>query len=100
MVGVGARLTARGIEAGPNSSATQLVDAMSARGHRARYEQDSGVSDHAELTRAGIPAAWLQYRFDQACWHRACDTADRLRTWKLRAAGRVALSAARTALNG
>ena len=56
------------------------------------------LSDHRELTLAGIPATWLQYRFDQACWHQPCDTANRLKTWKLRAAGRVAIRAIRDAL--
>lgn len=100
MVGVGGRLTVRGIESAPNSSASQLLDAIRSSGGRARYRQDSGVSDHAELTRAGIPAAWLQYRFDAACWHEACDRAARLKTWKLRTAGRVTLRAVRSALAG
>lgn len=98
MVGVGARLAVRGIEAEPNGSATRLLAAIRATGRKARYEPDTGVSDHAELTRAGIPAAWLQYRFDEACWHRPCDTANRLKTWKLRTAGRVALGAIRGVL--
>ena len=67
MVGVGGRLAVREIEASANASATQLLDAIRATGRKAAYEPDSGVSDHAELTRAGVPAVWLQYRFDQAC---------------------------------
>jgi hypothetical protein len=98
MVGVGGRLAVRGIEDSANTSATQLLNAIRATGRKAVYERDSGVSDHAEFTRAGVPAAWLQYRFDQACWHQACDTADRLKTWKLRTAGRVTLRAVRSAL--
>ena len=98
MVGVGARLAVRGIEAAPNGSSAQLLDAIRASGRHARYELDSGLSDHRELTLAGIPATWLQYRFDQACWHQPCDTANRLKTWKLRAAGRVAIRAIRDAL--
>ena len=100
MVGVGARLAVRGIETEANGSSIQLLDAIRSSGRQARYEPDSGVSDHVELTRAGIPATWLQYRFDEACWHQACDTAERLKSWKLRAAGRVALRAVRTALDG
>ena len=100
MVGVGGRLAVRSIEASPNSSSTRLLDAIRATGRQARYEPDSGVSDHRELTQAGIPATWLQYRFDAACWHQPCDTANRLKTWKLRAAGRVLLRAIRAALRG
>ena len=100
MVGVGGRLAVRGIEPGANSSSTQLLDAIRATGRQARYEPDSGVSDHRELMQAGIPATWLQYRFDTACWHQPCDTANRLKTWKLCAAGRVAVRAVRTALQG
>jgi len=99
MVGVGGRLAVRGIEDSANASATQLLNAIRSTGRKAVYERDSGVSDHAELTRAGVAAAWLQYRFDQACWHQACDTANRLKTWKLRTAGRVTLRAVRSALS-
>ncbi|MFQ5425601.1 MAG: M28 family metallopeptidase, partial [Gaiellales bacterium] len=75
MVGVGARLEVRGIEPRPNRSARLVLEVAASRGVRTRYAPDTGVSDHAELTRAGVPAAWIQYRFDAACWHRPCDTA-------------------------
>lgn len=88
MVGVGTRLHVRGIEARPNASARALL-----RAGRATYLRDPGHSDHAELTRAGIPAAWVQWRED-ACWHRSCDVASRVRPRKLEAAYVLVLRAA------
>ena len=91
MVGVGTHLHVRGIEPRPNRSAGLIL----ARG--GTYLRDPGWSDHAELTRGGIPAAWIQWRPDP-CWHRACDTAGRVKPWKLGAAARLALAAIRDAL--
>ena len=52
----------------------------------ATYLRDPlGQSDHAEQTRAGIPAAWLEWR-DDRCWHAACDRVARLDARKLQAA--------------
>lgn len=86
MVGVGTRLHVRGIESRPNASATLLL-----RGG-GTYLRDPGHSDHAELTRAGIPAAWVQWRED-ACWHRSCDRPNRVDARKLRAAYALVLRA-------
>jgi Zn-dependent M28 family amino/carboxypeptidase len=91
MVGVGGRLRVRGIEARPNRSARLLMPGAS-------YLRDPlGQSDHAELTRAGIPAAWLQRREDR-CWHSACDTVARVSPSNLQAAIDVTLRAADAAL--
>lgn len=92
MVGVGTRLHVRGIEPRPNASARALL-----RAGRATYLRDPGHSDHAELTRAGVPAAWVQWRVDD-CWHRSCDTPGRVRAAKLEAAYVLVLRAARSAL--
>ena len=92
MVGVGTRLHVRGIERAPNRSARLLL----AQG-RSTYLRDDGDSDHAELTRHGLPAAWLQWRTD-ACWHEPCDVARRVDARKLEAAFRVVLPAALLAL--
>lgn len=91
MVGVGTSLHVRGLEASPNRSARLLLE------HGGTYVPDSGQSDHAELTRAGIPAAWIEWR-DDPCWHDACDRAVRLKPWKLGAAARLALAAIRGVL--
>lgn len=91
MVGVGTRLRVRGLEARPNRSARLLLPYSS-------YLRDRlGQSDHAEWTRAGIPAAWLQWREDR-CWHTACDTAARVSGRKLQAAIDATLQAAAAAL--
>ena len=92
MVGVGETLHVRGLEASPNRSARLVL----AQG-RATYLRDKGASDHAELTRAGLPAAWLEWR-DDRCWHSACDTVARVEPARLAAAGELALGAARAAL--
>jgi hypothetical protein len=91
MVGVGTRLRVRGIEPQPNRSARLLIPGAS-------YLRDRlGQSDHAELTRAGIPAAWLQWREDR-CWHSKCDTLKRISVQRLQAAIDVTLRAAEAAL--
>lgn len=92
MVGVGQTLHVRGLEASPNRSARLAL----AQGG-ATYLPDKGASDHAELTRAGLPAAWLEWR-DDRCWHSACDTASRVEPARLATAGELALGAARAAL--
>jgi len=93
MVGVGARLYVRGLEASPNRSARLLLSSG-----RSTYLRDpTGQSDHAELTRDGLPAAWLQWREDR-CWHSACDTASRVRADRLGIAITGTLVAARKAL--
>jgi aminopeptidase YwaD len=91
MVGVGARLNVRGLESRPNVSARLLL-----RGG-GTYLRDPGDSDHAELTRGGIPAAWVQWRPD-ACWHEACDRPARVRAWKLGAAYALVRDAVHAAL--
>ena len=92
MVGVGTRLHVRGLERRPNRSAKLLLG----EGGSA-YLRDGGDSDHAELTRNGLPAAWLEWR-DDACWHESCDVARRVDARRLEVAYRVALRAALVAL--
>lgn len=95
MVGVGDRLHARGIEAAPNRSARLAL----AADRRATYLVDGGDSDHAELTRGGVPAAWIQWRYDD-CWHEPCDRPARVRAGKMEAAAELAYAAIRRALAG
>jgi hypothetical protein len=97
MVGVGPTLNVRGIESSPNRSARRALNQGRALALGPRYLRDTGVSDHAELTRAGIPATLLTYRWD-ACWHSACDRPSRLRRTKIGNAGRLAVAALRAAL--
>ena len=97
MVGFGTTLHVRGLEPAPNRSARLALARARAVGVPATYLPDTGQSDHAELTRAEIPAAWIQWRWDR-CWHEACDSAERVKAWKLGAAARLALAAVRAAL--
>lgn len=94
MVGVGWTLNVRGLEARPNKSARKLLRAADDLDIKASYLRDTGQSDHDDLTRGGVPAGWMEWRWDH-CWHMPCDKIHRLRPWKLSTAGRVILKAAR-----
>lgn len=94
MVGYGPTLNVRGLEIGPTRSARITLAAARQLGLRATYLQDRGQSDHEEFTRGGIPATWLEWRWDP-CWHTACDRAGRVRADKLSAAIRLAIAAVR-----
>jgi hypothetical protein len=97
MVGYGPELNVRGIEVrGPNRSARAALAAARRLGVRATYLPDRGLSDHEELTRGGVPAAWIEWRWDP-CWHSACDRVGRLDTAKLSAVIRLTVGAVRTA---
>jgi hypothetical protein len=98
MIAVGSVLNVRGLEASPNRSARKLLRAAETIGIRARYLRDSGVSDHAEFTRAGIPATLLTWRWD-SCWHQPCDQLHRLSPRKLKKAARLTMVAAREVLD-
>lgn len=97
MVGVGTTFHVRGLEPGPNRSARVALARARALGVPVTYRQDTGQSDHTELTRGGLPAAWIQWRWD-TCWHLACDRVERVDAAKLAVSARVALAAARVAL--
>jgi hypothetical protein len=98
MVGVGSTLNIRGLESSPNRSARLLLAAARRLGIPASYLQDTGQSDHDDLTRGGVPAAWIEWRWDP-CWHMACDQIHRLKPYRLRAAGRVVRNAAFNVVN-
>jgi Zn-dependent M28 family amino/carboxypeptidase len=98
MVGVGWTLNIRGLEARPNRSARKLLNAADSLDIRASYLRDTGQSDHDDLTRGGVPAAWIEWRWDH-CWHMPCDRVHRLSPWRLWRAGRVVLEAARQVVN-
>jgi aminopeptidase S len=94
MVGNGPTLNIRGLESSPNRSARAALGAARRLGIGATYLQDRGQSDHAEFTRGGIPAAWVEWRWDP-CWHTACDRTGRVSPVKLAAAIRLAVAAVR-----
>jgi hypothetical protein len=95
MVGVGSTLTVRGLERRPNRSSRIALAMGRALSLRPVYLPDSGVSDHAEMTRGGVPAALLTWRWDP-CWHSACDRPHRISARKLARAARVAIAGVRT----
>jgi hypothetical protein len=97
MVGVGRTLAIRGLEGRPNRSARAALARARAFRLRPVYMPDSGISDHAELTRGGIPAALVTWRWD-SCWHEPCDRAQRVSARKLAAAARLAVRGARVVL--
>ena len=94
MVGVGWSLEARGLEPFPNRSARRVLAAGRRLGLPTVYHQDTGQSDHAEMTRGGLPASWIEWRWDP-CWHEPCDRPDRVSASKLEAASRLAVAAVR-----
>jgi Iap family predicted aminopeptidase len=98
MIAVGTVLNVSGIEASPNRSARKLLNTAEQLGYTVRYRQDSGVSDHAEFTRAGVPATLLTWRWD-SCWHQPCDQLHRLVPKKLKKAARLTMVAARAVLD-
>jgi hypothetical protein len=98
MIAVGTVLNVRGLESTPNRSARKLINAAEQLGYRVRYHRDSGVSDHAEFTRAGVPATLLTWRWDP-CWHEPCDRLFRLDPKKLKKAARLTMVAARAVLD-
>ena len=97
MVAVGPTLNVRGLEPSPNRSARLALARARAAGITATYRQDTGQSDHAELTRGGVPAAWIEWRWDE-CWHRPCDRPERLAAWKIARAARIAVASAHAVL--
>jgi alkaline phosphatase isozyme conversion protein len=96
MVGYGPELDVRGLERLPNRSARRALAAARRLGLSAVYLRDRGQSDHEELTRGGVPAAWIEWRWDP-CWHTACDRTGRVDSAKLAAAIRLTVNALRAA---
>jgi hypothetical protein len=96
MVGYGPTLNIRGLERLPNRSARAALAAARRLGIRATYLQDRGQSDHKEFTLGGVPAAWIEWRWDP-CWHTACDRVGRVSPAKLATAVRLTVAAVRAA---
>ena len=97
MVGVGWSFEVRGLEPAPNRSSRLALATGRSLGLPVVYHRDNGLSDHAEMTRGGLPATWIEWRWDP-CWHTRCDRADRLVPAKLAAASRLALATVRRAV--
>ncbi len=97
MVGVGTTLNVRGLERRPNRSARAFIAKGRRLGLRPRYLRDSGVSDHAEITRGGVPAVLVTWRWDR-CWHSPCDRPRRVSGRKIVQVARTAAVTARAVL--
>jgi aminopeptidase YwaD len=97
MVGVGPTLNVRGIEGRPNRSSRIALARGRTFGLRPAYLPDSGVSDHAELSRGGIPASLVTWRWD-SCWHERCDRPARVSAAKMVAVARLTVASLRAAL--
>jgi hypothetical protein len=91
MVGRGTYLAVRGLEPRPNRSARLALARARRLGLKPVYLLDTGSSDHRELTRGGLPAAWLEWRVDP-CFDQPCDTLDRVSALRLEQAARVAVA--------
>jgi hypothetical protein len=91
MVGRGTYLAVRGLEPRPNRSARLALARARELGLRPVYLIDTGSSDHRELTRGGLPSAWLEWRVDP-CFDKPCDTLDRVSARRLEQATRVAVA--------
>jgi hypothetical protein len=86
----------RGFERRPNRSAQRALAAARRLGIRATYLRDRGQSDHEELTRGGVRAAWIEWRCAPS-WHTASDREGRVEPAKLAAALRLTVNAVRAA---
>lgn len=93
MVGRGSDFTVRTMKRGPQSLRKRLVREAKKTGLPASYLKDpgkTGWSDHEPYELAGIPAAWLEWRPDNA-YHSARDRSDRLKKKRIRQTGRFVL---------
>ena len=91
MVGYGSTFNVRTMGVGTRS----VVDSLQARGsftgQALPYLRDPGRygwSDHEGFERAGIPAAWLEWREDPV-YHTTRDIASHVQTSRIRASGRL-----------
>jgi aminopeptidase YwaD len=93
MIGYGPSFVVRSMGTGPQTMVDLLLQQAKKRSLRLSYLRDpgaSGWSDHEAFERAGIPAAWIEWR-DDPVYHTSADTSGHLVTAKLRAAGQFVL---------
>lgn len=91
MVGYGSTFTVRSLGTGPQSVVTALRTRAWFVGQPLPYLKDFGTygwSDHEGFERAGIPAAWLEWR-DDPVYHTTRDTASHVQASRVRATGRL-----------
>ncbi len=91
MVGYGPDFHVRSLGTGPWSCVTSLQAWGAYTAHRPSYLKDLGRygwSDHEAFERAGIPAAWIQWR-DDPVYHTAADVASHVQSSRVRVTGRL-----------
>ncbi|MDP1808980.1 MAG: M28 family peptidase [Actinomycetota bacterium] len=77
MVGVGSTFWVRSMRKGTMSLVNDLLAFAKADGTAIGYAQDFGWSDHDQFELAGIPAAWLEWRYDNL-FHTTGDAYERI----------------------
>ncbi len=91
MVGYGSVFNVRSLGTGPQSAVVSLRARAAYVGQALPYLKDPGVygwSDHEGFERAGIPAAWLEWREDPV-YHTTGDTASHVQPSRVRTCGRL-----------
>lgn len=91
MVGYGSVFNVRSLGTGPQSAVTSLRQRAWYVGQALSYLRDPGRygwSDHEGFERAGIPAAWLEWREDPV-YHTTADTASHVQPSRVRTTGRL-----------
>lgn len=91
MVGYGSVFNVRSLGTGPQTAVASLRQRAWYVGQALPYLRDPGRygwSDHEGFERAGIPAAWLEWREDPV-YHTTRDTAAHVQPSRVRATGRL-----------
>jgi Zn-dependent M28 family amino/carboxypeptidase len=91
MVGYGKTFNVRSMKVAPQTVVKSLQAEGASIGQALPFLKDPGRygwSDHEAFERAGIPAAWLEWRNDTAC-HTKRDTPGRIQASRLSASGKL-----------
>jgi len=91
MVGYGSTFNVRSLGTGPQTAVISLRARAAYVGLALPYLRDPGRygwSDHEGFERAGIPAAWLEWRVDPV-YHTTADTASHVQPSRVRTTGRL-----------
>lgn len=93
MVGYGSTFNVRSMRVGPQTVVTSLQRASRASGQPMPFLKDlgrTGWSDHEAFERAGIPAAWMEWRNDPTC-HTSKDRVSHISRKRLASSGSILL---------
>jgi aminopeptidase YwaD len=98
MIGFGPDLHVRTMGRGPQTLRRKLLAFAGSIGTKITYKADTastGSSDHEAFERAGIPAAWIEWR-DDPVYHTSRDVASHVSAVKMRTVGRFVLAYVRS----